>query len=179
MNPRPTSAEREAEPAEAGMIEPLDPRDRFTLQAERDFRASVRPIYRNISATDRRPMHIASCLLLNVDGTPIVCTAAHVIDHLRETPLYVGRSIGAGLVPIIGGRIRAIVPKYQLDRKSTPRSHRSWGRSIPGIGLPPAPTGQKLVTGAQKLIVQKRSGAVRGRLRKWARNISCSATVRR
>jgi hypothetical protein len=37
----------------------------------------------------------------------------------------------------------------------------------------------KLVTGAQKLLVQKRSGAVRGRLLKWARNISCSATVRR
>jgi hypothetical protein len=47
------------------------------------------------------------------------------------------------------------------------------------VGLPPAPTGQKVVTGAQKLIVQKRSGAVRGRLRKWARNISCGATVRR
>jgi len=107
MNPRPTSAEREAEPAEAGMIEPLDPRDRFTLQAEREFRASIRPIYRNISAIDSRPMHIASCLLLNVDGTPIVSTAAHVIDHLRESPLYVGGSKGVALVPITGGRIRS------------------------------------------------------------------------
>jgi hypothetical protein len=46
-------------------------------------------------------------LLLNVDGTPIVSTAAHVIDHLRESPLYVGGSKGAGLVPITGGRIRS------------------------------------------------------------------------
>jgi hypothetical protein len=35
-------------------------------------------------------------LLLNVDGTPIVSTAAHVIDHLRESPLYVGGSKGGG-----------------------------------------------------------------------------------
>jgi hypothetical protein len=89
------------------MIEPLDPRDRFTLQAERDFRASVRPIYRNISNVDRRPVHIGSCLLLDIDGTPIVCTAAHVMDHLEESPLYVGGSIGKGLVPIAGGRIRS------------------------------------------------------------------------
>lgn len=87
------------------MIEPIDPRDRFTLQAEKDFRASVRPIYRIICDSDRRPVHIASCLLLHVDGTPIVCTAAQVMDHLEESPLYVGGSIGNGLVPIAGGRI--------------------------------------------------------------------------
>jgi len=96
-----------SEAVKAGRIEPLDPRDRFTLQAERDFRASVRPVYRNTSAIDRRPLHIASCLLLNIDGTPIVSTAAHVMDHLRESPLYVGGAMGAGLVPITGGKIRS------------------------------------------------------------------------
>jgi hypothetical protein len=95
------------------MIEPIDPRDRFTLQAERDFRGSVRPIYRNISDIDRRPVHIASCLLLDVDGTPIVSTAAHVMDHMRESPLYVWGSKGMALVPILGGRIRSTsVPHF-------------------------------------------------------------------
>lgn len=89
------------------MIEPQDPRDPFTLQAEKDFRASVRPIYRNISDSDRRPMHIASCLLLDVDGTLIVSTAAHVMDHLQESPLYVGGSMGKGLVPLAGGKTRS------------------------------------------------------------------------
>ena len=50
--------------------------------------------------------------------------------------------------------------------------------SIPGIGPPPAPTGRKLVTGAQKLIVEKHSGAVPGRLREWARNIFYGTTDR-
>jgi hypothetical protein len=89
------------------MIETSDPRDRFTLQAERDFRASIRPVYRNVSEIDKRPMHIGSCLLLNIDSTPIVCTAAHVMDHLQESPVYVGGALGSGLVPIAGGRIRS------------------------------------------------------------------------
>lgn len=98
---------QKSEATDTGMIDPIDPRDRFTLQAERDFRPSVRPIYRNTSTIDGRPLHIASCLLLNIDGTLIVSTAAHVMDHLRESPLYVGGAIGAGLVPIAGGKIRS------------------------------------------------------------------------
>ena len=98
----------------AAMIEVSDPRDRFTLQAERDFRASIRPVYRNVSEIDRRPMHIGSCLLLNIDSTPIVCTAAHVMDHLQESPLYVGGALGSGLVQIAGGRIRST---SQPDRR--------------------------------------------------------------
>jgi hypothetical protein len=52
-------------------------------------------------------MHIGSCLLLNIVSTPIVCTAAHVMDHLQESPVYVGGALGSGLVPIAGGRIRS------------------------------------------------------------------------
>jgi hypothetical protein len=100
----------------AAMIEPSDPRDRFTLQAERDFRASIRPVYRNVNEIDRRPMHIGSCLLLNIDSTPIVCTAAHVMDHLQESPVYVGGALGSGLVPIAGGRIRST---SQPDRRQS------------------------------------------------------------
>jgi hypothetical protein len=77
------------------MMEPLDPRDRFTLEEERAFGPSIQPIYRN-SARKPQPEQIASCLLLNVDGVPIVCTAAHVADHLRyrvSSPLVVARRI--------------------------------------------------------------------------------------
>jgi hypothetical protein len=75
------------------ITETIDPRDRFTLQAEREFRSSLRPIYRN-SARKPRPVHVASCLLINIDGVPTVCTAAHVADHCKEYDLYVGGVVG-------------------------------------------------------------------------------------
>lgn len=70
-----------------------DPRDRFTFQAARDFRLSVRPIYRDIAGV-KRVQHLASCLLLNVDGVPTVCTAAHVADHSPEWRLSIGGAVG-------------------------------------------------------------------------------------
>jgi hypothetical protein len=80
------AAAHELEPAEDRKIEPLDPRDRFTLQAERDFRSSVRPVYRN-SAANPRPEHIGSYLLLNTAGVPIVATAGHILDQVAEYSL--------------------------------------------------------------------------------------------
>ncbi len=88
------------------MLEPLDPRDRFTLQAEKDFRASVRPIY-SIKHIETRPEHIGSCLLLKIDGIAVVSTAAHIMDQLAEGPVFVGSAIGASLVPMVDGTIRS------------------------------------------------------------------------
>jgi hypothetical protein len=79
-----------------------DPRDRFTLQAEEEFRASLRPIYRN-SALKPRPVHVASCLLLSIDGDPTICTAAHVADHSAEHDLYLGGVQGGRPVHIPQG----------------------------------------------------------------------------
>jgi hypothetical protein len=81
------------------MMEPPDQRDRFTLEAERALGPSIRPIYRN-SGRKPQPEHIASCLLLNVDGVPIVCTAAHVADHLAEHSLFIAGTLGTRLVHI-------------------------------------------------------------------------------
>lgn len=97
-------------------MEPIDPLDRFTLQAERDFRASVRPVYRN-SAANPRPEHIGTCLLLNVDGVPIIVTAAHILDHLSEHSLYIAGSVGASPVPLLGGEAMA-TPKLADGRAS-------------------------------------------------------------
>jgi hypothetical protein len=80
----------------------IDPRDRFTLQAEDEIRASLRPIYRN-SARKPRPVHLASCLLLEIDGAPTICTAAHVADHSREHDLYIGGVEGGRPVHIPQG----------------------------------------------------------------------------
>jgi hypothetical protein len=84
-----------------------DPRDRFTLTAEREYRASLRPIYRVAErARGPRPEHIASCLLLNVDGTPFICTAAHVADDLTEHLLFVGGLVGTRPIHILGGAVK-------------------------------------------------------------------------
>jgi hypothetical protein len=91
------------------MSEWVDPRDRFTLQAEKEFRGSVRPIYRN-SEKEPLPEHIASCLLLEVDGAQVVCTAAHVADHQKGYTLWVGGSRGKPLVPILGRFITTATP---------------------------------------------------------------------
>jgi hypothetical protein len=106
-----------AESAEGSRkIEPLDPRDRFTLQAERDFRASVRPVYRN-SAAKPRPEHIGSCLLLNIDGAPIVVTAAHIADQLANHSLYIAGLPGTNPVPVLGSVVMD-THKLKGDRDS-------------------------------------------------------------
>jgi hypothetical protein len=78
-------------------------------QAHTDFQKSVRPIYAS-SVRSRRPEHIGSCLLLDVDGTRIISTAAHIMDNLRATTLFVCGLVGSRLVPILGGKVRATRP---------------------------------------------------------------------
>lgn len=52
------------------------------------FAAAVQPIY---GASDRgEPDHIGSAVLLDVHGTKVLITAAHVIDNNSVTSLYVG-----------------------------------------------------------------------------------------
>jgi hypothetical protein len=52
------------------------------------FAAAVQPIY---GATDRgEPDHIGTAVLLDVHGTKVLITAAHVIDNNSVTSLYVG-----------------------------------------------------------------------------------------
>jgi hypothetical protein len=51
------------------------------------FRGAVRPIY---GSNDRGlAVHIGSCTLLDVGGTRLVLTAAHVIDDSEFTNLYI------------------------------------------------------------------------------------------
>jgi hypothetical protein len=87
------------------MSDPIDPRGRFTWQAERDFRASVRPVYRNNNA-EPLPVHIGTCLLLSIDGIPVIATAAHILDQVSKHTLYVAGPPGTNPVkpvPVLGG----------------------------------------------------------------------------
>lgn len=60
------------------------------------FAASVRPIY---GATERgEPDHIGSAVLLNVNGSKVMITAAHVIDENKVTTLYVGGNANIELI---------------------------------------------------------------------------------
>lgn len=121
MNSRSIKPDQQASEADAGIVAPRDPRDRFTLQAERDFRASVRPVYRN-SEAEPLPEHLGSCLLLSIDGVRIVATAAHIYDQLEEYTLYVGGPSPTNLVPIIGWAGEA-TPKPGGERKA---DHFDW-----------------------------------------------------
>ena len=124
-------AAHELQPAGGRKIEPIDPRDRFTLQAERDFRASVRPVYRN-SASNTRPEHIGSCLLLNIDGMPIVVTAAHILDQSADHSLYVAGLPGTSPVPILGGVVM-VTPKLEEGRASDHFDTAIWQPPVHGV----------------------------------------------
>jgi hypothetical protein len=77
-------------------------------QAAEDFKDSVRPIYGSSGATDRLPEHIGSCILLDIDGTKVVSTAAHIADEIKKgATLFVAAPPRPQLVPIIGGYVKA------------------------------------------------------------------------
>jgi hypothetical protein len=92
------------------MLESMDDLARKLLRtrskdAQQDFQPSVRPMYRNSDA-HLRPEHVGTCMLLNIDNTPVLATAAHILDNLTAGwTLYVG---GQGQMPpvrIRGGAI--------------------------------------------------------------------------
>jgi hypothetical protein len=85
-------------------------------QAGVDFAGSVLAIYRSSDASDRLPEHIGSCILLDIDGTPVVSTAAHIADNITEgATLFVTSPVRSHLVPIVGGDIKA-TPKPREGR---------------------------------------------------------------
>lgn len=81
-----------------------------SAEAQRAFRSSVRPMYRN-SPAKPRPVHIGSCTLLNVGGAPVLSTAAHVLDNLTAGySVYVGGD-GETHPVLVGGGVIATTPK--------------------------------------------------------------------
>lgn len=57
-------------------------------KAAKKFINSVRPIYG--ASINGNPIHIGSCLLLQVDGNKYIVTAAHIIDENKTSSLYIG-----------------------------------------------------------------------------------------
>jgi hypothetical protein len=104
------------------IIESLNESEQALMRACSDRAAqgcwkSIRPIYAN-SLAKVRPKHIGSCILLDIDGTRVLSTAAHIADEMQneDTQLYVGGLLGSRLVPI-AGRVRATVaPDGVRDR---------------------------------------------------------------
>lgn len=72
---------------------------------------SVRPIYG--SSMQGTPVHIGSCVLIELDGTKYLLTAAHVVDNNDITSLYVGGE--PDLVLFEGAGI--CTPKIEDSRK--------------------------------------------------------------
>jgi hypothetical protein len=82
--------------------EQLRLRERATQTAE-DFKDSVRPIYGSSLDTRRLPKHIGSCILLDIDATKVVSTAAHIAAQIRQgVTLFVTTPVRPQLVPITG-----------------------------------------------------------------------------
>lgn len=74
------------------------------------YMKSVRPIYG--STYKRKPEHIGSCVLIELESIKYLITAAHVIDHNEDTTLYV-----ANTTHLIEIKSKAIVSKaYNNDR---------------------------------------------------------------
>jgi hypothetical protein len=83
----------------------------IATQAAEDFHDSVLAIYGSSAATNRLPEHIGSCILLDIDGTPVVATAAHIADKIPEgTTLFVAGPTRPQLVPILSGDIKTTIP---------------------------------------------------------------------
>lgn len=70
----------------------------LTERAQIRFREAVVPIYG--SKHNGRPVHIGSAILLDINSTKVLLTAAHVVDANQFTTLYVGG--GATLEPLDG-----------------------------------------------------------------------------
>lgn len=67
-------------------------------RAQARFREAVVPIYG--SKENGRPIHLGSAILLDINGTKVLLTAAHVVDENAFTTLYVGS--GPKLEPLEG-----------------------------------------------------------------------------
>ncbi len=80
-------------------------------RAKTRFRASVRTIH---GVTDGgEPEHIGSCILLDLRGSKVLLTAAHVADWNATTMLYVGGS--SGTVPIETPFLKTDAPNGRRD----------------------------------------------------------------
>lgn len=87
-----------------------------TNNAADKYRTSVRPIY----GTDdgERPEIIGSALLIDIDGSKFVVTAAHIADWTRTHGLFVSGTVGTQPVQIDGDITMTVAPNQQrgLDK---------------------------------------------------------------
>lgn len=95
-------------------------------QAAAEFIDSVLAIYRSREASERLPEQIGSCILLDIDGTPVVATAAHIVDNITKgATLFVASPARPQLVPIVGGDVKA-TPKPPKGRDYDPSDSAYW-----------------------------------------------------
>lgn len=79
--------------------------------AKRKFIKSILPIYG--SSIKGNPIHIGTCLLIKIGEAKILLTAAHIIDELKTTELYIGAC--PDLFPIVGQF--KVTPKVEGTRE--------------------------------------------------------------
>lgn len=79
-----------------------------SARATKDFQPAVRPMYRvHDSKGERDLSHAGICVLLKVDGHPVLSTAAHILDRqIHGELLAVGGPGGTNPVPLRHGVIR-------------------------------------------------------------------------
>lgn len=107
------------------------------MQAAEEFADSVLAIYASSRDTGRRPVHVGTCVLLEVEGARVVATAAHIADAVTEGGnLFVAGAIRRHLVPILGGTIKATAAPSG-DRRSDHSDTAFWlvpAQSIDDLG---------------------------------------------
>jgi len=65
----------------------------------------------------RQPKHVGSCILLDIDGTPVVSTAAHVIDDIKTAEMFIAGLAGTQWVQITGGSIKTTPDRGSVRRQ--------------------------------------------------------------
>jgi hypothetical protein len=113
------------------MIEPLEESEKRRMrecapQAKADFADSVLAIYGIAEAADALPEHIGSCLLLDIDGTLGISSAAHIADMRKKgMTLFVAGPIRSQILPVFGAGF-ITTPPPRGDRNLDPLDCAFW-----------------------------------------------------
>ncbi|MBJ6750976.1 trypsin-like peptidase domain-containing protein [Geomonas anaerohicana] len=81
--------------------------------AGKKYKNAIRPIYG--SEENGKPVHIGTCVLVEIGGKRYLITAAHVVDESRLTSLYIGGTVGSKLLLIEGEFMCTTKPKGDRD----------------------------------------------------------------
>ena len=80
--------------------------EKAASEAKKKFASAIRPIY--AAGKEGKPVFIGSCILLEIEGSNYLLSAAHVIDQAKSHTIYVGGEVN--LVLLEGDFVQSVAP---------------------------------------------------------------------